>query len=243
MKRLFFPLILVAAVALAACAKVHVPSFNSMNDVDAAAVNNGEKALVVMRASAPWGSPAETRWLHMETGELYKVTSQFAASRQEDAREFDIVTLPPGKYVLMYVMYSTGSKGVWPGGPFDLDPTKSDVTKLGQVNITTPDKDASPQTVISALRSTGLEKDGKTPLIASFSVTPGEVAFLGNMTVEFSIKGKQVLPGYYPAGSVAWSVNHADLERARLILAKEDPALARKLENKQPTRGGLARRL
>ena len=227
---------------LTACAKVHVPSFNSMSSVDSAAVNNGEKALVVMRASAPWGSPAETRWLHVETGELYKVSSQFAANRQEEAREFDIVTLPAGKYVLTYVMYSTGSKGVWPGGPFDLDPSKSDVSKLGQIRTSTPDKDGSPETIISALRSTGLEKDGRSPLIASFDVRPGQVAFLGNMTISFDIKGKRVLPGYYPAGTVSWSDSHADLERARLVLAKEDPTLAKKLENKQITRGSLAKR-
>ena len=242
MKRLFFPLLLCAALFLAACGKVHVPSFNSMNDVDVAAVNNGQKALVVMRASAPWGSPAETRWLHVETGELYKVTSQFAANRQEEAREFDLVTLPPGKYVLAYVMYSTGSKGVWPGGPFDIDPTKSDVTRLGQIKTSTSSEDSASQTTTSALRSTGLEKDGKTPLIASFTLTPGQVVFLGNMTVDFSIKGKQVLPGYYPAGTISWSVSHADLERARLVLAKEDPGLARSLENKQLVRGSLARR-
>ncbi len=239
LKRFF--LLVGMVVLLAACSKVHVPMVNSMSDVDVSAVNNGEKSLVMMRVSSPWGSPAETRWLHVETGNLYKVTSQFGANTQEKAREYDIVTLPAGRYALVWVMYSDGTLGTWPSSPFDLDPTKSRVTRLGQIETRLIKHESGPDTTISALRSKGLAKDGKTPLIAGFTITPGKSLFLGNMVIEFKIQGKQQLPGFYPAGSVAYSLTTKELERARLVLAKEDAGLAEKLTSHGVVRGSLAR--
>ena len=227
---------------LVACGKVYVPSVTSMTRVDAAAVNNGEKSLVVMRVSTPWGTPAETRWLHVETGELVKVTSQFATGTQQAAREFDMVTLPAGTYALAYVMYSDGTKGAWPSGAFDLDASQSEVTRLGQVKLEESKHDGG-VTTVSALRSKGLAENGRTPLIASFTITPGKSLYLGNMTIRFDIKGKRLLPGYYPAGSVAWSVDQSAFERAKLNLAKEDVGLAEKIAKHPVTRGSLAGRL
>lgn len=225
---------------VAACSTPYVPGITSMTDVDPAAVNNGQKSLVVFRASTPWGTPAETRWLHVESGELVKLSSQFATSTQEKAREFDMVTLPAGYYVLAYAMYSTGTKGTWPSSPFDLDPSLADVSRLGQVNISETD---SGSTKISALRSKGLANDGRTPLVAGFTVTPGRVLYLGNMTIEFAIQGKEQLPGLYPAGSVAWSVSDRDFERAKLNLAKKDPGMAEQMQKRTLTRGSLAKHL
>lgn len=229
-------------ILLAACGKVNVPAITPTTSIDSAAVNNGEKSLVVMRVSTPWGSPAETRWLHLETGELVKVTSQFAAGTQQKAKEFDMVTLPGGTYALASVMYSDGTKGVWPGA-FDLDASKSEITKLGQVQLTENKQDDGSVNTVSALRSRALEADGKTPLIASFTVTPGKVVYLGNMTIKFDIKGKKQLPGYYPAGSVAWSIDEKPFERAKLTLAGEDVGLAEKMARQSIKRGTLARRL
>lgn len=229
-------------VLLAACGKVYVPSLTSMTQVDSAAVNNGEKSLVVMRVSTPWGTPAETRWLHVETGQLVKVTTQFATGSQQEAREFDMVTLPAGTYVLAYVMYSDGTKGAWPSGAFDLDAAKSEVTRLGQVKLEEYKQDGGVVTV-SALRSKGLAENGRTPLIASFSLAPGKSLYLGNMTIKFDIKGKRQLPGYYPAGSVAWSMDQSPFERAKLILAREDVGLAENLGRHTVSRGSLAERL
>lgn len=231
------------ALLLAACGKIYVPSVTSMTDVDSAAVNNGEKSLVVMRVSTPWGTPAETRWLHVETGRLVKITSQFSTGTRQDAREFDMVTLPAGTYALAYVMYSDGTKGAWPTGAFNLDASLSEVTSLGQVKIEEYGKDGGGVTTVSALRSRGLAENGQTPLIASFTVTPGKSLYLGNMTIRFEIKGKRMLPGYYPAGSVAWLMDQTPFERARLILAKEDVGLAEKLARHTVTRGSLAGRL
>ena len=228
---------------LAACGKVYVPSITSMTKVDSAAVNNGEQSLVVMRVSTPWGTPAETRWLHVETGQLVKVTSQFSTGTQQEAREFDMVTLPAGTYALAYVLYSDGTKGAWPSGPFDLDATQSEVTRLGQVKLEEHSKDGGGVTTISALRSKGLADNGRTPLIASFTITPGKSLYLGNMTIRFDIKGKRLLPGYYPAGSVAWSIDQSPFERAKLNLAREDVGLAEKLARHTVTRGSLAERL
>ncbi len=239
MKRLSLFVAALGLLFIAACGKVHVPMVNSMSDIDAKAVNNGEKSLVVMRVSTPWGTPAETRWLHVETGELYKVTSQFESGTQQKAREYDMVTLPAGHYALVYVMYSDGTLGTWPGA-FDLDPTKSKISKLGQVNITESRHDDGTVTTISSLRSKGLAADGKTPLIAGFVITPGKSLFLGDMVIEFKIQGKKQLPGYYPAGSVAFSRTTGELERARLILSKEDLGLAEKLAAHSVTRGSLA---
>lgn len=225
---------------LTGCSTTYVPGVTSMTDVDPAAVNNGEKSLVVLRVSTPWGSPAETRWLHVESGQLVKLSSQFGASTQEKAREFDIVTLTPGYYVLSYVMYSDGARGVWPSDPFDLDPALAEVTRLGQVKISSS---ALGESTISALRSKGLANNGKTPLIAGFTITPGKTMYLGAMTIEFGIKGEKQLPGIYPAGHVAWSVSDKDFERAKLNLAKESPSLAEQLEKRSLTRGSLARGL
>lgn len=234
-------LCLVPLLLLAGCGGIQTPFSGSMAKVDAGAVNNGDKGLVMLRASSTWGSPAETRWRHVDTGEVYKVSSQFNASSQEVAREYDMVTLPPGKYVLVYVMYSSGTGSAWPTSPFDIDPSLSKVSDLGQVRTKEGATDSA--VTISALRSPGVTKDGKTPLIASFTLPAGKAVFLGDMTVSFAIQGKQQLPGYYPAGRVAWSVRHDGQEQARLQLAKEDAGLASKLERGQIARGNMAKGL
>ncbi len=233
-------LILAALFLLAGCGgATRTPFTGATTKIDTDAINNGNKSLVMLRASTTWGSPAETQWRHVPTGELYKVSSQFNASTQEVAREYDMVTLPPGQYVLVYVMYSSGTGSAWPTSPFDINPTLSKVSPLGQVNLK---ETGDPVVTISSLRSTGAGKDGKTPLIASFNLLPGKAVYLGDMTVSFAIQGKKQLPGYYPAGTVSWSVKY-DLEQARLQLGKEDTGLAAKLERGQITRGTLARGL
>lgn len=223
---------------VAACGTTYVPGITSMTKVDPEAVNNGQKSLVVMRVSTPWGTPAETHWLHVESGELVKITSQFAASSQEKAREFDMVTLPAGYYVLTYVMYSDSTKGTWPSDPFSLDPSLAEVSRLGQVKLT-----ESGGATISALRSKGLSTDGKTPLVAGFTITPGKVAYLGEMVIEFRIQGEKQLPGLYPAGRVAWRVDNSGFERAKLNLAKESPSLAEQMTRRSLTRGSQAKNL
>ena len=238
--RLFLPLLALMAALLAGCAAPRTPFTHSQADIDADAVNNGQKSLVVMRVSTQWGSPAETRWMNVENGEVYKVTSQFGAKTQERATEYDMVTLPPGRYTLIYVMYSDGTGPIWPGSPFAIDPSKAEVTQLGQ--IYTSKSGSSPVVKDSALRSTGLAKDGKTPLIAGFTLLPGKAVYLGDMVVTFSIKGKDQLPGYYPAGSVAYSLKH-DLDRAKLVVGNHDTGMAAKLERLTVTRGALARGL
>ncbi len=233
-------LVLVALFTLTACGgATHTPFTGSMTKIDTDAVNNGDKSLVMLRVSTTWGSPAETQWRHVPTGEIYKISSQFNATTQEVAKEYDMVTLPPGQYVLVYVMYSSGTGSAWPTSPFDIDPSLSKVSPLGQVNLK---QSGDSGVTISQLRSTGVGRDGKTPLIASFNLLPGKAVYLGDMTISFAIQGKQQLPGYYPAGTVAWSVKN-ELEQARLQLGKEDTGLATKLEHGQITRGTLARRL
>ena len=224
---------------LTACG-TRTPFTHSQTAIDAESVNNGQKSLVVMRVSTEWGSPVETRWMHVETGELYKVTSQFGAKTQERAREYDMVTLPPGRYTLVYVMYSDGTGPIWPGAPFDIDPAKANVTQLGQVYTAT--SGSSPVVKDSALRSTGLGKDGKTPLIAGFTLSPGKAVYLGDMVITFDIKGKEQLPGYYPAGTVGYSLKH-DLNRAKLVVGNYDTGMASKLETLTVTRGTLAKGL
>ena len=231
--------LLLGVMLLAACG-ARTPFTGSMARIDADAVNNGEKSLVVMRVSTTWGSPAETRWLHKETGELVTVTSKFTAKTQEVASGYDMVTLPAGTYVLSYVRYSDGTGGGWSTGPFDIDPGLSKVSALGQVR--TAQSGSGPVVTTSELRSTGLGKNGKTPLIASFTLTPGKALYLGDMTIAFTIEGKQQLPGYYPADTVAYSIKQ-NLERARLALSKEDGGMALKLQNGQIARGSLARNL
>jgi hypothetical protein len=222
-------------LCITACGTAYIPGITSMTDVDAQAVNNGQKSLVVMRVSSKWGTPAETRWLHVESGELVKITSQFASSTQEKAREFDMVTLPAGYYVLAYVMYSDGASGVWPSDPFSLDPSLAEVSRLGQVKTS-----ESGQHTLYALRSKGLANDGKTPLIAGFTITSGKVAYLGEMTIDFDIQGKKQLPGVYPAGRVAWRADNSGFERAKLNLAKESPSLAERMTRRGIMRGSLA---
>lgn len=234
------PLFLFAVLFTAGCVTGgRTPFTGSMARIDAGAVNNGEKALVIMRVSSPWGTPAETRWLHVESGQLYMVTSKFAAGTQQTAKEYDMVTLPPGRYVLTYVLYSEDTGPALPSNVFDINPNLSKVSTLGQVNT---EKGGKSGHITSALRSTGLAKDGKTPLIAAFTVNRGEVVYLGDMTIQFTIDGKVQLPGYYPAGTVAWSVRD-DLERARLALSNEDAALGTKLRQGRVTRGTLAKNL
>ena len=237
--RLSFPLLALFVLLLAGCG-ARMPFTHSQTSIDADAVNNGQKSLVVMRVSTQWGSPAETRWMHVETGDLYKITSQFGAKTQESAKEYDMITLPPGTYTLVYVMYSDGTGPIWPGSPFAIDPSKAKVTELGQVY--TSKSGSNPIVKDSALRSTGLAKDGKTPLIAGFTLHPGKAAFLGDMTITFDIKGKEQLPGYYPAGSVAYSM-HYDLDRAKLVVGNYDTGMAAKLETLHITKGKLARSL
>ncbi len=233
-----FAFALLLALALAGCAKS--PFSGSMSKIDSDAVNNGEKSLVVMRASSEWGTPAETRWLHVESGELYTVTSKFSASTQEKAREYDMVTLPPGRYVLTYVLYSQSHGASLPKSPFDINPVYSKISDLGQVHTEKSGSDSPYMTY--ALRSTGFAKDGKTPLIASFTLSRGQVLDMGIMTIRFNIQGKEELPGYYPAGSVAYKITR-DAERARLALAEQDGVLASKIKEGQISRGILAKNL
>ncbi len=232
--------LLLSLLLLTACGGARTLFTGSMARIDAGAVNNGEKSLVVMRVSTVWGSPAETRWLHKETGELVIVTSKFTAETQEVSRGYDMVTLAPGTYVLSYIRYSDGTAAGLPSRPFDIDPGLSNVSALGQVH--TSQSGTSPVVTTFRLRSTGMGKDGRTPLIASFTLTPGKVLYLGDMTISFTIAGKQELPGYYPAGTVAYTIKR-DLERARLALSKEDGGMAIKLQNGQVTKGSLARNL
>ncbi len=233
-------LVLVALFFLVGCGgATRTPFTGATTKIETDAVNNGNKSLVMLRASSTWGSPAETQWRHVPTGEVYKISSQFNADTQETAREYDMVTLPPGQYVLVYVMYSSGTGSAWPTSPFDIDPTLSKVSALGQVNLK---QTGDPAVTISQLRSTGVGRDGKTPLVASFTLLPGKAVYLGDMTISFAIQGKKQLPGYYPAGTVSWSVRN-ELEQARLQLGKEDTGLAAKLERGQIVRGTLARGL
>lgn len=232
------PVIVFMVLSLAACGKGNFPlgPSSSMTKIDADSVFNGQKSLVVTRFSTPWGTPAETRWMQLETGQLFTVTSQFAASTQEVAKEYDMVTLPAGTYVLMYALYSSGTGAVWPAAPFDIDPSLSKVSELGQVqtkesgNITT-----------SMLRSKGLAADGKTPLIAGFTLKPGQALYLGDITVSFDIEGPVQLPGYYPAGKFHYT-DKKDLQRAKFALGKENTALASALEQGRMTWGRLARK-
>lgn len=233
----FLSLFALLALLLAGCG-ARTPFTHSQTNIDADAVNNGQKSLVVMRVSTQWGSPTETRWMHVETGDLYKITSQFGAKTQERAKEYDMITLPAGTYTLVYVMYSDGTGPIWPGSPFAIDPSKAKVTELGQVY--TSKSGSNPTVKDSALRSTGLARDGKTPLIAGFTLLPGKAVFLGDMTITFDIKGKEQLPGYYPAGGVAYSVQY-DLDRAKLVVGNQDTGMAAKLETLRITRGKLAK--
>ncbi len=234
--RLTIPLLFSIGLLLTGCAGKS-PFTGSMTKIDAAAVNNGEKSLVVLRVSSPAGGPVETRWLHQESGELYKISSQFSASTQEVAREYDMVTLPPGRYVLMYAMYAGGTSSAWPTQPFDIDPARAKVSDLGQVRTS---EQGSPATTIYQLRSPGLARDGRTALIASFTLTPGKVVYLGDMTMDFGPQGPVQLPGYYPAGSVSYGI-HYNLEQARIALGQEDASLASKLTRMNISRGVLAR--
>lgn len=236
LQRLFIPFVVIFSLALTACGG-KVPFTGSTTKIDNAAVNNGEKSLVLLRVSTPTGGPVETRWMHTESGEVYTISTQFRADTQEVAREYDMVTLPAGHYVLMYAMYSSGTGSAWTVTPFDIDPTLSKVSALGQVR--TSEHGSNPVTTVYQLRSKGLAQDGKTPLIAAFTLTPGKVVYLGDMVMEFTPGGKVQLPGYYPAGTVAFSIT-SDLERARLALGKEDTALAAKLTRQQIVRGTLA---
>ena len=68
-KLLLVPALLVILLTVG-CGAVRAPFTGSMSRIDAGAVNNGEKGLVVMRVSTSWGTPAETRWLHVESGAL-----------------------------------------------------------------------------------------------------------------------------------------------------------------------------
>ncbi len=239
-KRLALPFLLLALLAPGCAGTTRTPFTGSMARIDADSVNNGTKSLVVMRVSTTWGTPAETRWLNVESGELYIVTSRFAAGTQQVAQEYDMVTLPPGRYVLAYVQYSESTRSSLPFGPFDIDPSLSNVSNLGQVKLEKSGVDSDKLT--SSLRSTGVARDGRTPLIAGFTLGRGEVRYLGDMTIGFGIAGTMQLPGYYPAGKVAWST-HNDLERARLSLSRENAVMGDKLQQGQVVRGSLAVRL
>ena len=234
----FFPIILLLLLSLTACGKGNFPfgASSSMTKIDADSVLNGQKSLVVTRFSTPWGTPAETRWMQLETGELFTITSQFAASTQEVAKEYDMVTLPAGTYVLVYVLYSSGTGDVWPATPFDIDPSLSRVSELGQVQT----KENAGITT-SMLRSRGLAQDGKTPLIASFILKPGQTAYLGDITVSFEIDGPVQLPGYYPAGKFYYT-EKKDLQRAKFALGKENTTLAASLAQDTIRWGKLARK-
>lgn len=222
---------------LGACG--YLPGATSKTCVQSSAITNGEKSLVVMRAKTIWGSPAETRWLHLETGRLVTVTTQFAASNAQKAGEYDMVTLPAGHYALAYVMYSDGTKGVWQK-TIDLDPVAADVSPIGQVYIKRTPQDQDLKTTIWTLRSLGYAENGTTPLIAGFSIGPGKAYYLGEMTIQFKSIGIGMSSGYFPAESVAYSISDLQYETAKLQVAQEDPVIAEKLIRHSVTRGTLA---
>lgn len=242
LSRLFkFCLTLSFCLAVAGCIPTLWDSTSPKSDIDLNSIDSGQKALVIFRANTPDGSTVETRWQNLSTGEEKRVSTQFFALTGEATREYDLVTLDPGEYVLTYAVY--GGFKTWT--PLKMDPKAGPYSELGQVVVRQDEKDGR-KTQLYALTSHGTDGSGK-PLIASFSVKGGEVVYIGDMTIDFTytspgnLSEEMKAEGYFSANSVSLGLSN-QRTRAKNSLLEVHPPFAEKMQYVPLKHGKLAKK-
>ena len=199
---------------------------------DAAAVLNGEKALVLFRAETFQQKLVETHWRNWRTGEEKKLSSRLSAPAGEKFYEYELVQLEPGEYVLTCAVYG-GSDSASSPSP---RPQADAYGTLGQVVVDVETSDNS-----TAWRHTlfcpGTDAAGK-PLLASFTVAGGEVVYLGDMRIDFS-HGISSL-GYFRSEEAVLDLSN-QRTRAKNTLLELFPDLATKMQYRPFSYGKLAR--
>ena len=238
MNRLVISAIFLLCLTASGCGFSGISGFSSpKSDIDVSAIDKGEKALVIFRANTPDGSTVETRWLNLAGNDERRVSTQFFALTDEATREYDLVSLDPGEYVLTYAVH--GGFKTWT--PLKMDPKAGPYSELGQVVVREDEQDGR-KTYLYALTSHGTDGKGK-PVIASFTVAGGEVVYIGDMTIDFTYVNPDKLTqtGHFSAKSVSLGLSN-QRTRAKNTLLEVNSTLAERMIYRPFTYGKLAQK-
>lgn len=231
-------IILTFCLAVAGCSPSIFAETSPKSNINIKSIETGKKALVLFRANTPSGSTVETRWLNLSTGQETRISTQFFTLTDEATREYDMVTLNPGEYVLTYAVYG----GFKPWASPKMNPEAGPYSELGQVVVNEDVKDGH-KSYLYALTSHGTDGKGQ-PLIASFSVKGGEVVYIGDMTIDYNYVNPSKLKtiGHFSANSVMLGISN-QRTRAKNALLELNPAFAEKMQYRPFTYGKLAKKI
>lgn len=208
------------------------------SNINVSDIEIGKKALVLFRANTPKGSTVETRWLNLSTGKETRISTQFFTLTEEATREYDMVTLTPGEYVLTYAVYGSFKPWVSP----EMNPEAGPYSELGQVVVDGETQDGH-RSYLYALTCHGTDGKGQ-PLIASFSVKGGEVVYIGDMTIDYTYlnPNKLKVTGHFSANNVMLGLSN-QRTRAKNSLLEINPLLAEKMQYRPFSFGKLAKKI